>query len=294
VMCKLELLLEEDIVRTWFITGTSRGLGLEITRAALEYGDAVVATARRPEQVDAALPDAGDRLLTVAVDVNDEEQIETAVAAALERFGRIDVLVNNAGRGLLGAVEEVTDAEARAVFDTNVFGTLAVTRAVIPVLRQQREGKVINISSVGGFTQGPGWGVYGATKSAIEGFSEAMWGELAPLGIDVIIVEPGVFRTDFLDSTSLHKVANVIDDYAGTAGSTRAWVQGNNHLQVGDASKAAAAVITIVNTETPPLRLQLGADCVTRFEAKIQKLTTELNRWRDLSVSTAHEPVVST
>lgn len=279
-------------MRTWFITGTSRGFGLEIARQALAAGDAVVATARRPERAAAALPAAGDRLLTLPLELTDERQIQSAVTAAVRKFGRIDVLVNNAGRGLLGAVEEVTDAEARSVFDTNVFGTLAVLRAVLPVLRRQRAGRVINISSVGGFTQGPGWGVYGGTKAAIESFSEAMSIELSPLGIDVIIVEPGVFRTDFLDNDSLHQAATVFEDYAHTAGGTRAWVAANNGSQLGDPVKAAAAILTVANAEHPPLRLQLGADCVARFEAKVERLLADLRQWRSVSVSTGYpEPV---
>lgn len=280
-------------MRTWFITGTSRGLGLEIARKALAAGDAVVATARRPETAAAGLPEAADRLLTLPLDLRDEAQIRSAVAATLDRFGRIDVLVNNAGRGLLGAVEEVTDTEARSVFDTNVFGTLAVTRAVLPVLRRQRAGKIVNISSVGGFTQGPGWGVYGGTKAAIESFSEAMSAELAPLGIAVIIVEPGVFRTDFLQGDSLHKVANELADYSETAGGTRAWVAANDGLQVGDPVKAAEAVLCVVDAENPPLRLQLGADCVSRFESKIQRLLADLEQWRELSVSTGFSDEIS-
>ena len=163
----------------------------------------------------------GDALLVVPLDVTDGAQSTTAVAAALERFGHIDVLVNNAGRGLLGAVEEATDAEVRAVFETNVFGLLAVARAALPVMRRQRSGHVFNLSSVGGIAVGQGWGVYGGTKYAVEGLSEAMRQELAPLGIHVTIVEPGVFRTDFLDRASLHTAAAVIDDYAATAGRTR-------------------------------------------------------------------------
>ena len=154
--------------------------------------------------------------------MTDETQAQTAAAQALEHFGRIDVLVNNAGRGLLGAVEETSAEEVRDVFDTNVFGLLTVTRAVLPVMRRQRSGRVLNISSVGGFSSSAGWGVYCATKFAVEGLSKALRTELAPLGISVTIVEPGTFRTDFLDASSLQRVARTIDDYAATAGRTRA------------------------------------------------------------------------
>src|SRR5262245_4098691 len=158
----------------WFITGASRGFGLEITKVALERGDSVVATARNPKTVIDALPDAGDRLMAVELDVHQPDQISAAVEAAIAKFGRLDALVNNAGRGLVGALEETSDAEARAAFDVNVLGPLAVTRAVLPHLRAQRSGLIINISSVGGFVAWPGWGVYSATKFAVEGLSEAL------------------------------------------------------------------------------------------------------------------------
>jgi NAD(P)-dependent dehydrogenase (short-subunit alcohol dehydrogenase family) len=272
-------------MRTWLITGASRGFGYEIARQALELGDNVVATARRPAEITAVL--SSDRLLALPLDVTDEAAARRAVDAAVERFGGIDVLVNNAGRGLLGAVEEASDAEVRAVYDTNVFGLLAVTRAVLPVLRRQRSGRVLNISSVGGFTTGAGWGIYGSTKFAVEGLSEALRIELAPLGIDVTIVEPGVFRTDFLDDSSLHSTAAIVDDYHGTAGNTRGWAVDNNHAQAGDPVKGAAAIITVATAEKPPLRVQLGADCVTRVEAKLAYVADELAQWRDLALSTS-------
>lgn len=272
----------------WFITGASRGLGLEIAREALNRGDSVVATARTPESVESALPGFGDRLLAVPLDVTSEEQSKAAVSRAVERFGRIDVLVNNAGRGLLGAVEEISDAEARAVYDTNVFGLLTVTRAVLPVLRGQRSGRVLNISSVGGFTTGAGWGVYGSTKFAVEGLSEALHAELAPLGVHVTVIEPGVFRTDFLDSSSLHRAKGVLDDYADTSGKTRNWADESNHEQQGDPVKAAKALFALAESPEPPLRLQLGADSVDRVEAKLTRVKAELDHWRELSVSTSH------
>ncbi|MEU4348210.1 oxidoreductase [Streptomyces sp. NPDC023838] len=275
-------------MKVWFITGASRGFGLEIARQAVERGDSVVATARDPRAVEKELADGGDRLLALPLDVTDEGQAEGAVTAAMDRFGRIDVLVNNAGRGLLGAVEEVSDDEARSLFDTNVFGLMSVTRAVLPVMRERRSGRVLNISSVGGFTVGAGWGVYGATKFAVEGLSEAMRAELAPLGIAVTVVEPGVFRTDFLDGSSLHRTERTIDDYAATVGGTRAWAKQNNHTQPGDPVKAAAAVIAVADSPEPPTRIQLGADCVARVEAKLELMADELAQWRELSLSTAH------
>jgi NAD(P)-dependent dehydrogenase (short-subunit alcohol dehydrogenase family) len=276
-------------MRTWFITGASRGFGLEVARQALERGDAVVATARNTRQIEDALPASDGRLLAVGLDVTDADQAQAAVTAATQRYGRIDVLVNNAGRGLLGAVEEARDEEVRAVFDTNVFGLLAVSRAVLPVMRTQRSGAVVNISSVGGFASGPGWGVYGATKFAVEGLSEAMRGELAPLGVAVVIVEPGVFRTDFLDDSSLHRAARELADYGSTAGGTRTWVTDNNHAQPGDPAKAAQAIITVATMDNPPLRLQLGADCVARVESKLDQVARELHEWRTLALSTGFD-----
>ncbi|MFC7645072.1 SDR family NAD(P)-dependent oxidoreductase [Streptosporangium lutulentum] len=221
------------------------------------------------------------------MDVTDERQAHEAVTQAVKRFGRIDVLVNNAGRGLLGAVEEASDSAVRAVFDVNVFGLLNVNRAVLPVLRGQRSGHVINIGSVGGFTQGgPGMGIYGATKFAIEGLSESMRIELAPLGVSVTVVEPGAFRTDFLDDSSLRAAEDVIDDYAKTAGAIRDTVSERNHTQPGDPARAASVIVNLASVPEPPLRIQLGADAVSRVEAKIQFVQYELDMWREASVST--------
>jgi len=214
-----------------FVTGASRGFGAEIVEKALAAGHSVVATARDPRAIAARFPDAGDHLLPVALDVLDEAQAAAAVEAAVQRFGRIDVVVNNAGRGLLSAVEEASDAAARAVFDTNVFGILNVQRAVLPTLRAQRSGRIVNLSSIGGFIGSAGWGIYCATKFAVEGFSEALAREVGPLGIDVVIVEPGYFRTDFLDASSLSTEGTVIDDYAETAGATRQHAADVNHVE---------------------------------------------------------------
>ena len=273
---------------TWFITGASRGFGLEIARAALARGDRVVAAARDPQAVTRALG-THERLLPVALDVADERQAEAAVAAALASFGRLDVLVNNAGRGLLGAVEEASADEVRAVFAVNVDGLLTVTRAVLPAMRRQRSGRVINLSSVGGFVAWPGWGIYAATKFAVEGLSEAMHGELTPLGIHVTSVEPGAFRTDFLDPSSLVRTRRTIDDYAASSGATREWANDTNHAQAGDPAKAAAAIVWLATTAAPPLRLQLGADCVARVEAKLASVRAELDRFRDVAVSTGYD-----
>jgi NAD(P)-dependent dehydrogenase (short-subunit alcohol dehydrogenase family) len=273
----------------WFITGASRGFGAEIVEKALTAGHSVVATARDPHAVAARFPDAGDHLLPVALDVLDEAQAAAAVEAAVQRFGRIDVVVNNAGRGLLSAVEEASDNAARAVFDTNVFGILNVLRAVLPTLRAQRSGRIINLSSVGGFIGSAGWGIYCATKFAVEGFSEALAREVGPLGIDVVIVEPGYFRTDFLDASSLSTEGTVIDDYAETAGATRRHATDVNHAQPGDPVKAAAAIVEIGSAEGPPLRIQLGRDSFGAVADKLKFVAEEQQAWRDLSVSTDHD-----
>ncbi|MFD5567388.1 oxidoreductase [Streptomyces cadmiisoli] len=276
---------------TWFITGASRGFGLEIARQALEQGDRVVATARKPEQVEEALTGYGDRLLALALDVTDEAAAVSAVAAAVDAFGGIDVLVNNAGRGVLGAVEETSADSVRAVYDTNVFGLLHVTRAVLPVMRNQKQGHIINLSSIGGFSSVAGFGVYCSTKFAVEGLSEAMRQELAPLGVNVTIIEPGYFRTDFLDATSLDVQERTITDYAATSGAVRDAVPGLNHAQPGDPVKGAAAILAIAAAEAPPLRLQLGTDSADEMNRKVAQLRDEANAWRPLAVSTDHDEV---
>lgn len=274
---------------TWFITGASRGFGLEIARQALGRGDNVVATARNPEGITDALPGYGERLLAIALDVTHEEQAHAAASAAVEAFGAIDILVNNAGRGLLAAVEESSDAEVRAIYETNVFGLLNVTRAVLPIMRAQRSGRILNVSSLGGFAGSAGFGIYCSTKFAVEGISEAMHAELAGLGIQVTVVEPGYFRTDFLDGRSLRTEGAVIEDYADTAGAVRGVVPQLNHAQPGDPVKGAAAFLALADAVNPPLRAQLGSDSLAGLESKIDQLRTESQAWRDLALSTDHE-----
>ncbi|AKS33868.1 short-chain dehydrogenase [Mycolicibacterium goodii] len=271
---------------TWFITGASRGFGVLIAETALADGHNVVATARDAAAARAALPDS-ERLLTAALDVSDIDQAQAAVSTALETFGSIDVLVNNAGRGVLGAVEEVSDAEARAVFETNVFGVLNVTRAVLPGMRKRRTGHIINFSSVGGFAGSIGWGVYNGTKFAVEGISEALALELAPLGIQVTIVEPGYFRTDFLDGSSLQFAATALEDYAETSGQMRDRAQAVSHQQPGDPRAGARVVVDIGGRADAPLRLPLGADAVERIEAKLKSVAANLDQVRQQSISTS-------
>lgn len=272
-------------MKTWFITGASRGFGALIAKEALDRGDFVVATARNPQTAIDAIGDHPN-LLAVALDVTDEAQAYAAAAAAVKRFGGIDVLVNNAGFGLLGAVEEATAEEIERLYRTNVFGLLGVTRAVLPHMRRQRSGHVINLSSVGGYRSGAGFGVYCSTKFAVEGLSEALAAELAPLGIKVTVVEPGYFRTDFLDASSLSVSPAIIADYAGTAGAVREAAKAISHNQPGDPARLAPAIVDLAHADTPPLRLALGSDTVAAIEDKNAFVADELARWRHVSVST--------
>ncbi|MCF3185181.1 SDR family NAD(P)-dependent oxidoreductase [Streptomyces polychromogenes] len=271
----------------WFVTGASRGLGAEITREALDRGHSVIATARDVSAVLDAYPDKPDGLLAVDADVTRPEQLALAVEAGLAAFGRIDVVVNNAGYGLVGAIEEISDGAARELFDVNVFGVLNTLRATLPTLRSQRSGHVLNIGSVGGFATAPAVGLYGASKFALEGISEALHGELAPLGIRVTIIEPGGFRTDFLNSSSIRVEPAAIADYAAGAGPVREALAANDGLQPGDPAKAARAVVDITEADEPPLRLQLGADAVERVEGKLALVRRELDQWRHTALSTA-------
>jgi NAD(P)-dependent dehydrogenase (short-subunit alcohol dehydrogenase family) len=273
----------------WFITGASRGLGLELATSALAHGDQVVATARDPKAIARALPEGSEgseSMLAVQLDVTDQKQAAAAVSAGVDRFGRIDVLVNNAGYGLFGGVEEISDAEARALFDTNVFGLLNVTRAALPTLRSQGAGRIINVGSSAGFAASAGRGLYGASKSAVEAITEALRAELAPLGIHASVVEPGSFRTQFLTADSQRQARQIIPAYDGTAGQLRAGIQAGNGHQPGDPVQAAAAIRQLAAAPEPPLRLQLGSDCVNLVEGKLASVAGELGQWRDLALST--------
>lgn len=272
-------------MRTWLITGASRGFGILIAEQALRAGDAVIATARNPQDITDRLGEHPN-LLAVRLDVTREEEAHQAVAQGIKRFGRIDVLINNAGFGVLGAVEETSASETERLFATNVFGLLNVTRAVLPHMRAQRSGRVINISSIGGYQAYVGWGVYGSTKFAVEGISEALHQELAPLGIHATVVEPGFFRTDFLDEQSLIKTALVLPDYDETVGKMRTFAEAANHAQPGDPLKFAEAMLALVNAPNPPQRLALGSDTVARIEAKNRLVAQELAEWNELALST--------
>ena len=272
-------------MKTWFITGASRGFGALIAERALAKGDAVVATARNPRAITDRFGEQPN-LLALALDVSDEAQAVAAAQAAVDRFGGIDVLLNNAGYGLLGAVEEASAAEVEALYRTNVFGLLAVTRAVLPHMRAKRSGRILNISSIGGYQSGPGFGVYCSTKFAVEGLSEALHAELAPLGIHVTVVEPGYFRTDFLESASLTVSPARIADYDATAGHVRTVAASISRKQPGDPSKLADVLIAFADAPNPPVRLPLGSDTVAAIEAKHASDAAILADWRGVSVST--------
>lgn len=220
------------------------------------------------------------------MDVTDEAQVKAAITTSLEKFGQIDVLVNNAGFGLLGSVEECSAEEVESVYRTNVFGLLNVTRAVLPSMRQHRSGHIINLSSIGGYRSYPGWGVYGSTKFAVEGITEALHYELAPLGIHATVVEPGFFRTNFLDGSSLRQTKVQIPDYAETVGKTRDMAVERNYQQPGDPIKLAQAILEITNTDEPPLRLPLGSDTLQAIAQKNAYVEQETAKWRTLSEST--------
>jgi NAD(P)-dependent dehydrogenase (short-subunit alcohol dehydrogenase family) len=268
----------------WLVTGTSQGFGREIVRAALQRGDSVVATSRSPEKVALLFPQSSDRLLTLAMDLRDPAAIASVVEKALSRFGRIDALVNNAGHGLLGAVEEASETEVRGVFETNVFGLLRVTWAVLPSMRERRSGRIVNMSSIGGLVGLPGFGIYNSTKFAVEGLSEALAAEVAPLGIRVILVEPGPFRTDFLGG-SLAVSTKVLDDYKESSGRTRASAVERNGAQPGDPARAADAIVLAVTAEQPPLHLPLGRFAYERATAKLNDVRNEFETWRDVALS---------
>jgi len=271
--------------RVWLITGASRGFGAEISKAVLAAGEKLVATARTMQGLEHL--GTNGSLFTAVLDVTDEPQVKDVVHAAVAHFGHVDVLVNNAGISLLGALEESSADEVERLYRTNVFGLLNVTRAVLPSMRQRRSGHVINLSSIAGYSAYEGFGVYSSTKFAVEGLSEALHIELRPLGIRVTVVEPGFFRTDILDTTkSLIETAAQIGDYAETAGAMRAAVPGYNHRQPGNPTKLAEALLQVVNAADPPLRLPLGSDTLARMAEKNARIERETSTWRALAAST--------
>ena len=279
--------------KTWIITGASRGFGLEISKAVLASGDNVVATVRRKPEELAAKLDHSPKLYVAILDISDEAEAIKVAAQTVEKFGSIDVLANNAGFGLLGGVEEISDQEARRVYETNVFGLLKVTRAVLPHMRRQRSGHVINFSSVGGLTGSAGWGIYCSTKFAVEGVTEALAKELAPLGIFATTVEPGYFRTNFLASASLLRAEKTIEDYAETAGAMREIATEVSCHQPGDPVKLAAAIVRLAGSPKPPVHLPLGTDTLKHYREKTEAFDKEIAEWHDVITSTDHDDVAA-
>lgn len=270
--------------QVWFITGASRGFGRALVEDLLQRGDKVVATMRKTENI--SFHTSSENLLILPLDVTDEMQSKEAAKKAVDYFGRIDVLVNNAGFGMMGAIEEITDIEARKTYDTNVFGLLNVTRAVLPYLRKERSGHIMNISSVGGLVGLSTWGIYGSTKFAVEGISEALSHEVTHLGIKVTSVAPGFFRTDFLDDSSLDTAPTQIADYNESVGQVRVAMKETNHNQPGDPIKAAKVMIDVAKTEHPPLHLMLGSDTLEYTKTKIEALVADMEDWKAYSEST--------
>ncbi|MEU6753758.1 oxidoreductase [Spirillospora sp. NPDC046719] len=275
---------ENENGRVWLITGATSGFGRAIAEAALAAGDTVVAAARRPQALDDLAGRYPGRVNAVALDVTDHGRIADVVADVLLWHGRIDVLVNNAGRGLVGAVEETTDRELRDLMDLHFFGPAALTRAVLPHMRARGSGAIVQLTSQGGRLSFPGVGGYSATKFALEGLTEALAGEVAPFGIKVMIVEPGAFRTSFAGGGLL--MADEMPEYADTVGRVRKGLPDSDGKQPGDPAKAAAAILTALDAEDTPLRLPLGSDAADAVAASLDGLRKEFAAWEPLIRST--------
>jgi NAD(P)-dependent dehydrogenase (short-subunit alcohol dehydrogenase family) len=272
--------------RVWLVTGTSSGFGRAIARAALSRGDTVVGTARRAERLDDLIREAPEgKAHALSLDLTDTERIGQAVEEVLDRFGRIDVLVNNAGHGQVGAVEETTDGELRSIFEVHVFGPAALARAVLPAMREQSSGAIVQMSSFGGQVAYPGFGAYCATKFALEGFSEALAAEVAPMGVKVLIVEPGAFRTGFSGGGLVESRA--FPEYQATVGPTREMIKGIDGTQPGDPARAAEAILAALDAKDTPLRLPLGADAVEGIRAKLETVRHEIDEWSEVALATA-------
>lgn len=271
--------------KIWFITGISSGLGKAIAQAALEKGDFVLGTFRKPDQVEKFNKCYEGRGHAFQLDVTEFDKIDAIADFVFERFGCLDVLVNNAGYGLAGAIEETSINETRALFEANFFGTLKITQAFLPLFRKQKSGHIFQISSHAGFKAFPGFGIYNASKFAVEGFSEALAAEVAPLGIKVTIVEPGPFRTQFAGA-SFQTAAATIDDYQHTSGAFRLRIKEVDGRQEGNPDKAAQAILTIANLESPPLRLPLGKIALNSISTKLESVKQEVEKYWKLAENT--------
>src|ERR1700712_3006466 len=267
----------------WLITGCSTGFGRELAKLVLDRGWRAVVTARDPSTLKDLIEGREDRALALKLDVTDRQDIEQVVRQSTERFGRIDALVNNAGYGYLAAIEEGEDDAVRAMFETNVFGLVDITKAVLPIMRQQKNGLIVNISSIGGLASFAATGYYHATKYAVEGLSESLATELKPLGIGVLIGEPGPFRTNWA-GPSIKQSATEIDDYAATAGERRKQTEARSGNQAGDPVRAAQAIIDAALSDTPPLRLLLGKAALELARKKVTSLTHDFDAWEKTTI----------
>ena len=272
--------MSEQKKSVWLITGCSTGFGRELAKQLLENDYRVVVTARDADKIQDLVELNRENALALALDVTDEAQVKDAVAKAEEHFGAIDVLVNNAGFGYFGAIEESDEKEVRAMFEANFWGLAAMTRAVLPVMREHKSGTIVNISSIGGFVGFPGVGYYNATKFAVNGFSEALQKEVAPLGIKVVIVQPSGFRTDWA-GRSANDATDKIEDYAETAGKNQDTIRSYSGNQPGDPVRAAEAIIQAVESENPPLWLLLGKAALKGARLKLDNLKTDFDVWAE-------------
>ena len=273
--------------KIWFITGISSGLGKALAQTVIENGDFVIGTFRSQTQADVFNNQFKDEAFALTLDITSPTEIEKAVKLVNDKFGKIDVLVNNAGFGFAGAIEETSTAETRAIFEANFFGTLHLTQSFLPMFRQQKNGHIIQISSHGGFKAFPGFGIYNASKFALEGFSEALAIEVAPLGIKLSIIEPGPFRTNFAGS-SFKEADKIIADYNGTAGAFRERMKQVDGKQEGDPIKASQAIIEITKLDTPPLRLPLGKIAIVSLTAKLESVQKDINSYKDIAESVVY------
>lgn len=272
--------------KIWLITGISRGFGRELAEALLARGDTVIGTTRNGS---ADVPRGRGRLEVLALDVMDPQAVKATVASAFELHGRIDVIVNNAGYGLLSSVEEATDEEIERVFAVNFHGTRRVIQAALPRLRAQRSGHIVNITSMAAVAPNPGSGYYAAAKMAVEGVSQSLAREVAPLGIRVTLVEPSAFRTDFLSEHSIRRSATKLQDYATTAGAAQDRLAAMAGKQAGDPARAAAAIIQAVDSPKPPLHLVLGSDAYHRTRQMLDAFSAELDAWKAVSIGADYE-----
>lgn len=274
--------------KTVLITGVSSGLGRALAQKILEKGGRVAGTLRNPSQMAEFEALAPGRAVAIEMDITNSTQVRAGIKKAIAALGRIDVLANNAGHGLVGAVEETSDEEAQKMLDTNFLGSLRVTRAVLPQMRQQQSGHIINYSAVGGFTGFPGLGVYSAAKAAVDIMGEALAGEVKPFGIDVTILTIGIFRTDFA-GRSLQHTEQILDAYQETpAGKFRGFIDNLSGNQPNDPELAAEAIIKLIESDEPPLHLALGNDAIKTIQGKIERLQQDLKAWQDVSASTAY------